>query len=205
VNAQAPRRARFVLKNFRLDQKAVLDVVCGPGEYLRHFGPGSVGLDLHPRGARAAGLDAREWNFEHPLPQELWGQFDAVWSSNTYEHVPNPHVFLINLRKALVPGGQIFVAVPTTTRLTRGPWRGFLAADHINFFTPLTLGYSVERAGFDVTFLGTPSIPSLPLRIARRLAGVSPVTLCVASLVEDFQYPDKAHKSLVDGAIAWKS
>jgi hypothetical protein len=86
------------------------------------------------------------------------------------------------------------------TRLAAvGPWRGFLAADHVNFFTPRTLRLTLERAGFRVVFLGSASLPWVPRWLARLLRFVSPNVLVAGVPVPDFQYPDKAHKRLDEG------
>lgn len=199
-----PRRLDFALRHYGLGARPVLDIGCGPGEYLRHFGPGSVGLDLNPTRARNAGLDARAWNFDGPIPQDLRGRFDVVWCSNLLEHVMSPHEFLIEVRRALAGGGRLFVAVPATTPLRHGAWLGHLAADHVNFYTPRTLRRCVERAGYQIEFTGSPSLPALPVWVGKMTAGLAPVLLCVARVLDDFQYPAKAAKVLVDGEIVWK-
>lgn len=195
-----PKRVAFAIRHYGLDHLRVLDVGCGRGEYLQHFGPGSVGLDLNPSRAVESGLDARTWNFTDGIPSDLEGQFDAIWCSNLLEHVLAPHEFLISLRGF----GRLFVAVPHTTRYQGRSWHGYLAADHINFFTPRTLYWTLARAGFTVEFLGSPSVPQLPPRVAARLAPVSPVLMAVAQPEPGFQYPEKAHKVLSNGRIKFK-
>lgn len=193
-----PRRLRFALR-LDLEHKRVLDLGCGPGTYLRHFGPGSVGLDLDPAPAQREGLDARKWELGEGIPDELAGRFDAVWCSNLLEHVLAPHAFLIDIRRALAERGRLLVAVPQATRLASGPWGGYLAADHVNFFTPRTLAHTVARAGYQIDFLGNPSLPAL-----RTVAKFGPTLMVIASPVPDFQYPDKAHKRLVNGRIEFR-
>jgi SAM-dependent methyltransferase len=199
--APPPRRLQFCLRNFQLDSRRILDVGCGPGRYLRHFGPGSVGLTLDPRRAQANGLDARQWEAREGIPPELAGEFDDVWCSALLEHVLRPHEFLIELRRPLRAGGRLFITVPNTVPLAKGPWRGFLAADHVNFFTARTLFWTMARAGYDLVFLGSPSLPAAPLWVASRLAPLGPLLLAVGVPIPDFQYPKKSHKRLVDGHV----
>ena len=46
----APARAvRFLCRHYAADRLAVLDIGCGYGQHLVHFGPGSVGLDAIER------------------------------------------------------------------------------------------------------------------------------------------------------------
>jgi len=196
------RRVAFAVRHFELAEKRVLDVGCGGGESLRHFGPGSVGLELNDeyvRRARSRGLPIHQWNFVDGIPSPLRGRFDAVWCSNLLEHVLSPHLFLLDLRQALVAGGLLLIVVPVSRRLRVGPWGGFDAADHVSFFTPFTLRHTVARAGYDVRYLGCASVPGAPRTLSSLLAHVSPSVLLAASMVEDFQYPEKAHKQLVDG------
>jgi SAM-dependent methyltransferase len=199
-----PKRVAFAIRHFGVDRLRVLDVGCGRGDYLEYFGPGSVGLDLNPAAAIERGLVARTWNFADGIPTDLRAQFDAVWCSNLFEHVLAPHQFLIDLRMATAPPGRLFLALPNTTRYSGRSWHGYLAADHINFFTPRTLECTLTRAGYQIDFLGSPSIPQLPLGVAARLGRVAPVLLAAATMIPDFQYPEKAHKRLVAGQIEWK-
>jgi SAM-dependent methyltransferase len=195
---RVPRRLRFAIKQFGLDRQRVLDLGCGPGLYLRGFGPGSVGLDLSPEAAQQAGHDARKWNFTDGIPNDLGG-FDAIWCSNLLEHVLAPHSFLIDLRSVLHADGRLFIVVPQTTHFRRGPWRGWAAADHVNFFTPHTLAQTIARAGYRVEFLGSPSAPFL-----NQLFRVGPTLLAACRPIPDFQYALKAHKRLVGGRIEFR-
>jgi SAM-dependent methyltransferase len=194
----------FALRHFGLGGRAVLDVGCGAGEHLAYFGPGSMGLELQERlvaEARARGLDVRQWDLSRGLPADLADRFDAVWCSNFLEHVMSPHLFLIDCRRVLRPGGLVVAVVPLTRHFALGPWRGRLAADHVSFFTPATLRLTVERAGYRVVFLGAHSFPWLPRWAAAVLRAVAPGVVVAARPAEGFQYPAKAHKRLVDGRV----
>ena len=186
----------------------VLDVGCGKGDYLAHFGPGSVGLELNQgyvEEARARGLDARQVNVTvEGLPPGLGG-FDAVWASALIEHLNSPHEFLVSLRQALNPEGLLVALVPVTGPVRWGAWNGFLAVDHVNFFTPRTFRYTVERGGFDILWMGSPALPRAPLAISRLAAPISPNIVAVARSRPDFQYAGKASRMLVDGRIEFRT
>jgi SAM-dependent methyltransferase len=199
-----PRRLRFALARFDLAHRAVLDLGCGPGLYLSYFGPGSVGLDLHAETARAKGLDARPWNFMDGIPEDLQGQFDAVWCSALLEHALSPHQLLIESRAALRSEGTLLVVAPQSHGLPRlapiRPLRAYLAVDHVNFFTATTLKLTIERAGYRVNCLANPSLSWLP---GAKLVG--PNLLAAAVPIPGFQYHPKADKRLVDGRIEVKA
>lgn len=202
-----PRRLEAALAYHDLTSMRVLDLGCGKGAYLRHFGPGSVGLELNEgerQAASRAGLDVRRWDFTEGIPLEFHEKFDAVWCSNLLEHVLHPHPFLIVLRKALRPNGIVIVTVPRTSPIALGPWRGHLAADHVNFFTARTLRLTMEFAGFEIEYVTNTACGGLPRSLGRKMAGLGPVIQVGASPIAGFQYPSKAHKTLDDGAIIFK-
>ncbi|MEA2579661.1 MAG: hypothetical protein QOE83_553 [Actinomycetota bacterium] len=202
-----PRRVRFADTHFTVSSRRVLDVGCGSGAHLRHFGPGSVGLELDPEAIRRgveAGLDIRSWNFKEGIPADLRGGFEIVWVSNLFEHVLSPHSFLIDMRTALRPAGRLLIVAPTTHWFTFGPFGGSLAADHVNFFTPRTMTLTVERAGYRVDTVTSASFPDAPVAVGRSARWIAPGVLIAATPIEGFDYPEKAHKRLVDGEIVFE-
>ena len=203
--SQPARRVAFAIRHYGLDRKRVLDLGSGPGAHLKHFGPGSIGLDIGTENqarARANGLDVRPWNFDGDFPEGL-GTFDAVWCSNLLEHVLAPHEFLIKIRNVLAPSGLLFAVVPADRHLDIGPWHGWAAVDHVNFFTRRTFQHTLEFAGFEALFVGTGAFPKLPKRLAALAGRVAPVLLGVGRAIPGFQYHPKAHKRLEDGRIVF--
>lgn len=194
-----PRRVEFALEMLGLSKLRVLDVGCGSGEHLLHFPSGSLGLDLSESEldqARRAGLTVRRWNFTDPIPKDLEAKFEAIWCSNFLEHVLDPHPFLLRLRSALVDGGLLVVTVPQTGLISVGPWRGYRAADHVNFFNHRTLRSTIEYAGYEVRFVGAGLSPKLPLWAATAIGWIAPTVLAVGTPIPGFQYSKKAHKVL---------
>ena len=127
-----------------------------------------------------------------------------VWASNLFEHVLSPHGFLIDLRSALEAGGCLMIVAPVVRWPAIGPFRGALAADHVNFFTPSTLRLTIERAGFRVHRVASASFPALPLRSAELLRHLVHSVFVQAHPIPGFDYPEKAHKRLVDGRIEFE-
>jgi SAM-dependent methyltransferase len=198
-----PRAVRFVCQHYGADRLRVLDIGCGVGQHLVHFGPGSVGLDVVERNVdlvRALGFEAIVTNVEDGLP-DFQRPFDAVFAANLLEHLVAPHLFLLRLHRVLSPRGLLFIHVPTIPPL---PWvdrllkralghNGYLASEHIYAFTPRVAAFALERAGFNVldsAFVAARDHPMLkwaePLL---REIGIS-VTL-VGRRDPDFAYPEK--------------
>lgn len=149
---------------------------------------------------RALGLDAHLANVEDGLP-DLERRFDAVFCSNLLEHLVAPHLFLLRLHAQLEAHGHLFIHVPTipplpiVDRLIKRAigHNGYQASEHINAFTPRTLRFTLERAGFvvdDLVFVGARGHPLLgwgePLF---RELGIS--ALAVARRDPSFRYPEK--------------
>jgi len=200
--ATVPRSFLRIVESHGLGGKKVLDVGCGYGHYLVHFGPGSLGLDANERSrrfAQSAGLQVMDCNVEDalPLPTE---SFEAVWCANLLEHLVAPHLLLNRLHRVLAPEGLLVTKVPVIPPwFVRGPVRllgrplGYEASEHINAYTPSTFAFAIERAGFQV--MESISI-NLPNPLLQTLT--APITRCwgasitvVARKDSAFVYPEK--------------
>lgn len=93
-----PRRLSVVLGQYKLTEKAVIDVGCGFGYCLIRFGKGSAGLesiDSHVQFGKAIGLNVTQCNVEDSIPLED-GKYDAAYVSHIFEHVASPTSFLLS-------------------------------------------------------------------------------------------------------------
>jgi len=198
-----PRRLSFAFKLKFLPQGLWLDVGAGNGHYLQFMPAGSLGVDINEN----PNLGISKWNFLNPLPAELEKRISVVWCSNLIEHVLDPHRFLINLRLVLKDDKSlVLIACPNTISLQKGPWRGTLAADHINFFNLRTLKLTMQFAGYEIVYAGSPSFPYLPLSLSKLLGSFGPTLFVAARPISNFQYSPKAHKVLGEsGEIIFKN
>lgn len=157
-----PNRVILPLKIYHLNQKKVLDVGCGYGDYLKFFGEGSMGIDLRQEMVDATlvrGLKAIRGDIEKDDSVLPGNYFDAAWLSNVLEHVSSPHKTLANTRRSLAEGGLIFVKIPLIPnsifgflykKLTRKKKLGYKAATHLYAFNRKTAEFIIERAGFEI-------------------------------------------------------
>jgi SAM-dependent methyltransferase len=156
----APRKLRSAARRVPLERARVLDVGCGHGACLAHFGPGSLGLDRDPARvafARSLGLSAQIRDVERPgWSRDLKG-FELAWISDLLAHLREPLPFLRELAGALAPGGRIVASewVWPEGRLARrlvllvpGARRAWEEPQHVNRFSPRQVSELLAAAGF---------------------------------------------------------
>lgn len=159
TNVSHSKTFRNIVTLYNLDQKSVLDVGCSYGEFLAHFGPGSVGLTIIEDEVvygKMKGLDIRQGNIEDSS-LELPQTFDVIFANNIFEHLYAPHTFLREIGKYLAPGGTLILGVPCIPKivwLSRfKKFHGAFATAHINFFTRETLYHTMVHGGWIVEAL----------------------------------------------------
>jgi SAM-dependent methyltransferase len=198
-NVSKSKTFQNILDTFSLRNKKVLDLGCSNGEFLAHFGEGSMGTTIIPEEVeegRARGLNIKLSNIEE---EDLGGErFDVIFANNIFEHMQSPHNFLIKIKSFLKPGGVLILGVPCIPYITPlvrlKKFRGALASLHINFFTRSTLAKTAEYAGWKV-------LMNRGFRFKNRfvdylLNPIYPHFYLVANVDNAFHYSDKRLKEL---------
>jgi SAM-dependent methyltransferase len=144
-----------------LKGKAILDIGCGQGEFLRelceHAGATATGYDAMYAGVEGPDPSgARFVSARAPLttPQAL-PDFDFVTSRHWFEHEDDPYAFLTALRERAgdreVSG---YIEVPDAAYdLATAGWE--VIYPHVSYFNASALAAIAERAGWHVTAEGT--------------------------------------------------
>lgn len=200
TNISASQTFRNIINTFTLDKKSVLDIGCSYGEFLAHFGPGSVGVTITQDEVdygKRNNLDIRYGNIEDPsFVLDL--KFDVIFANNIFEHLYSPHQFLIDIKKYLKEDGVLILGVPCMPIITPlvhlKKFRGALAKAHINFFTKSTLVKTVERGGWIPQ--STRGYHFTNPLIDHCLDPIYPHFYVAARLERDFKYSDKRMKEL---------
>jgi SAM-dependent methyltransferase len=180
----------------------ILEIGCANGRllgYLKEAGYGDVtGVDPSPGCARAAKLlyditveTGTVFSFRKPS-----NGYDFVVTLGVLEHIRDVKRAVQNIREATSKDGRVFVGVPDASNLIAAqdaPFQEF-STEHINFFSPASLQYLMEAAGFR-----TASCASVSLELHR---GV--LTPCVCGVFErstssrtEFTYDETTREGLV--------
>lgn len=163
-----------------------LDLGCGSGYVCLHAkrqgAQTSVGIDIEATGE--AIQSATDWQFLLAnLDTPKWtdglkpGTFDLVTAFDILEHIDSPWLFLAQIKPLLSPQGSLVLTTPNIQswerRLRPNTWSGASDPQHKTLFSPYSLGFLAERAGFKVNYLDAPmrSLTWLPQGIRPKIGG----------------------------------
>ena len=180
------RMSRYVLKPDPHSSHSIILRWLGDGHGRQVLdvgaGDGVIGAQLTGRGWRVTGIEGdpalAEAGVRHcermitadlnrELP-EVGGPFDAIVYGDILEHLVNPLRVLVELDRALAPGGFLVISVPNIAHLYirllllfgRFDYidRGILDSTHLRFFTARSLKTLLDDAGLTVErFTATPA------------------------------------------------
>lgn len=137
---------------------AILEIGCATGALLSVFkdrGWACAGVELSPELASYArstfGLDVQACRLEEARLDAL--SFDVVMALHLIEHVNDPRAFLAAARRAVKPGGRLYLITPNADGfqawLKGQEWRSAIR-DHLYLFSVRTLGAMLKAEGFRV-------------------------------------------------------
>ncbi|MFC1775245.1 class I SAM-dependent methyltransferase [Patescibacteria group bacterium] len=192
-----------ILDDFDLENKKILDIGCGNGDFLVHFGKGSLGIT-----STASEVEyGKENNIKIILGNaelindiKIDDNFEVIWANNLFEHILSPHSFLIKLKTVSKKETALILGVPVIPKLNfllkLNKFRGSLASNHISFFTKKSLELTVERAGWKIE--DTRSFV-FGIRFLDKIftSIFSPHVYIIAKNIHDFTYPEKKLKEWV--------
>jgi SAM-dependent methyltransferase len=135
-----------------------LDIGCATGEMaaaLWRMGFAASGVDLNPWAiSRAQALYPEiscSIGDSDAVARQRY-EFDVITYLDVFEHIPSPHAELAIARSLLRPGGMLFLELPNQGSLDAHVLGAdYLFAEHLFFYTPVSIRSLLERNGFEVT------------------------------------------------------
>lgn len=146
--------------------RSVLDVGCGNGEWLDAFrrrGCVTYGTEYNEHQRQVALAKGHEMlnGGLFPLIEE-GQQFDLIVFTEVIEHIQNPIDVLFNFNKLLAEGGIVFITTPNFSAIERyvlgNSWGMICYPEHLTYFTPGTLHFTLQIAKFSKIALYTENI-----------------------------------------------
>lgn len=130
----------------------VLDFGCATGGILSSLPAARrVGVEIN----EAASVEARKVldRVVGHLDEVEDASIDVAISFHAFEHLPNPHGALVNLRRVLRPSGRLRLIVPYESMFLNREHRKWTPGDpdqHLFTWTPMALGNLLSVSGFKV-------------------------------------------------------
>lgn len=154
---QNERIARF--KHLLNKKNRILEIGCSAGHFLyaaKKYVKECIGIEVNAENADFARKKCRVKIFSRPLeeaglPKE---HFDAIFLFETLEHLEDPVGILRMAAEYLKPGGSICVQVPNVNDVLLSVYKikgyedFYYREPHIFYFSPLSIGRLMRKAGF---------------------------------------------------------
>ncbi|MAG32385.1 MAG: hypothetical protein CL908_16000 [Deltaproteobacteria bacterium] len=187
-------RARVRAIRAEVSGGCLLDVGCAGGEFLIEAFPyfdvrGVEVTEESAARARKRGLSISVAADLSELVAE-GRRFDVITLWDVIEHLPDPLGVLRQARALLRPGGALYMttgdAASFVARISGKRWHLLTPPLHLFFFTPSSIGWMLERAGFSSPKISYPSQKALLGFAAFKLAdrAPSPSTRALRRLID---------------------
>lgn len=191
-----PNSAKILIERYNFDSMKILDVGCLYGLTLLYWGETSEGIDIYEpsiKFLRNLGVKVYDFNVEDGFDKLRGLQYEAIYCNNLIEHLVAPHLFLARLNIALKPQGILAIGIPTVPDFISALWKimgfkGWLAKEHVNFFTFKTMKLTLQRAGFEVVESWSPGLYRFSHFLSRLVIRLMPHRLLICKKIENFKY-----------------
>ncbi len=148
-----------LVKEFGLREKSIVEVGCGDGTFLRLLCErgNNRGIGFDPSAPDTGVEDGESPRVEivRDYFSEAYGNVDVdfLYSRHTLEHISDPITLLRQLRRTLDKRGgiPIFFEVPNGLYTFRNLFIWDIIYEHTTYYTPASLRFVFERAGFNVS------------------------------------------------------
>jgi len=167
INIFMPRLAKLVdlCEEYKVNQGTIVEVGAGYGtfgEVVEEAGKFDKYIAIEPSPELALECKRKALKVIEASVEAVASQIkgaDVVASFEVIEHLFSPREFLESCRKVLNHEGLLILTCPNwkgfETQIL-GPLSDTFDAEHLNYFSPASLGSLVESCGFEVLRLFTP-------------------------------------------------
>lgn len=148
-------QAQQFVQRFALQDRRVLEVGCGDGNYLDHLQAAGAHVTGNEPSAPFRKLATTRGHhvlggYVSAATPVAGGPYDAFVTRQVLEHVPDPRDFLAGIAASLAPGAVGLIEVPCIEQSFRHQRYFDFFPDHLNYFTKGVLARLLERQGFEV-------------------------------------------------------
>jgi cyclopropane fatty-acyl-phospholipid synthase-like methyltransferase len=149
-----------LVRKYSLRGKKVLEIGCGRGEYLSlmaETGANAYGLEYAEESAArcaAEGMKVFRGFMERGQPRLPAAPFDAFFSLNFLEHIPDLNTALAKIGENLTGDAVGLVEVPNFDMILRCKLFSEFIGDHLFYFTADTLTSTLRLNGFEIVECG---------------------------------------------------
>jgi len=152
------RREQFkiFLKDYRMENKKIIEIGCGTGHYLSilsEFDVDARGIEFSPSAVeicRSNELNVEPGFIDDRTARLKNAPFDVFLIMSFLEHLPEPNETLGGIYNNLIPEGIGLVEVPNFDMILKNNLFAEFIGDHIFYFTEATLKRTLNINGFDV-------------------------------------------------------
>jgi SAM-dependent methyltransferase len=165
VAGQQPQRARWDL--LALPSGSVLEIGPGSGHLLAAAKQAGCSVEAVESSAVHRDYIRDAWGIDsvYPTMDEIPADhtFDTIVAINVFEHIYDIAAFLRAVRKALVPGGTLFISTPNAVSLEAavlGTWWSMCKVhDHVSFPSSAGLAVAARENGLQVGRIWSAGLP----------------------------------------------
>jgi 2-polyprenyl-3-methyl-5-hydroxy-6-metoxy-1,4-benzoquinol methylase len=155
------KRINFIRKY--KDKGLVLDIGSAGGVFLdlmKHQGFGPSGIEPSSEGVKAAkkiGIKTMKGMLDDfNIPKE---RYDIITWFDVIEHITNPKEQIKKIEAALKKNGILYISTPNfsgfLSKWLKSQWPMYCPPEHLLYFSPNSLSFSLEQAGLKVESVRT--------------------------------------------------
>lgn len=144
------------VKKYSLQEKKVIEIGCGQGEYLslmQQCGVKTYGLEASQESVticKKNNLKVTKGFVQSEINKLNDSPFAAFFILNFLEHLPNPNLTLTGISNNLLEDAVGLVEIPNFDMILRKNLFSEFISDHLFYFTEKTLKTTLEQNGFEV-------------------------------------------------------